>query len=219
MKDPTSPFAPLDNPGWLDTPAEAPAPDLVTRLRALSREMVKADMDMSLPEGSIDPAEAADEITRLNAEVERLQSIIAAADRGSPIYKAIDQRLDEMSAWIARPNDEVTQAVALTAGIAWSIHYPLEVVEQNLSLQLDNHRLTAEVERLTRDWETARNAYDAECVETERLRAALEHTWKVIDAAGTLNLSNGVQLGPTVWYVKIEAAREMSNLALKEPRT
>jgi hypothetical protein len=34
-------------------------------------------------------------------------------------------------------------------------------------------RLTAEVERLTRDWETARNAYDAECAENERLRAAL----------------------------------------------
>jgi len=55
--------------------------------------------------------------------------------------------------------------------------------------------------------------------EISRLRAALEHTWKVIDAAGTLNLSNGVQLGPTVWYVKIEEAREISNLALKEPRT
>jgi hypothetical protein len=50
-----------------DTTAEAPAPDIPARLRALSREMVKADMDMSLPEGSIDPAEAADEITNLRA--------------------------------------------------------------------------------------------------------------------------------------------------------
>jgi len=93
-------------------------------------------------------AERDAEITRLKEEVERLQSIITAADRGSPIYKAIERTLDEKSAWIARPNHDVTQAVALTAGIAWSIHYPQEVVEQNLSLQLDNHRLREEVERL-----------------------------------------------------------------------
>jgi hypothetical protein len=49
------------------------------------------------------------------------------------------------------------------------------------------------------------------------LEGALEHTWKVLDAAGTLNLSNGVQLGPTVWYVKIEEAREMSRAALSQP--
>jgi len=131
--------------------AEAPAPDIVERLRN-GEPCKEASGDnhckvMDARSGCL-CAIAADTITALTAENERLQSIITAADRGSPIYKAIEQRLDEMSAWIARPNDDVTQAVALTAGIAWSIHHPLEVVEQNLSLQLDNHRLTAEVERL-----------------------------------------------------------------------
>lgn len=102
-------------------------------------------------------ANTAAEIAKLRAEVERLTAIIAAADRGTPIYKAIERTLDEKSAWIARPSDDVTQAVALTAGIAWSIHYPLELVEQNLSLQLDNHLLRAEVERLR---DMVRRAYN-----------------------------------------------------------
>jgi len=93
-------------------------------------------------------AEAADTLTRLTAEVERLQAIITAADCGSPIYKAVERVLDEKSAWISRPNHEVTSAVALSAGIAWSIYYPLELVDQNLSLQLDNLRLTARVKEL-----------------------------------------------------------------------
>jgi uncharacterized coiled-coil protein SlyX len=67
----------------------------------------------------------------------------------------------------------------------------------------ERDRLRAELDRLT-----ARVA---------QLEGALEHTWKVLDAAGTLNLSNGVQLGPTVWYAKIEEAREMSRAALSQP--
>jgi hypothetical protein len=38
------------------------------------------------------------------------------------IYKAVERVLDENSAWIARPNAEVTKRVALAAGIAWSLH-------------------------------------------------------------------------------------------------
>lgn len=48
----------------------------------------------------------------------------------------------------------------------------------------------------------------------ERLEAALRETWRVLDAAGTLNLTRGVQLGPTSWYVKIEDARLESRAAL-----
>lgn len=35
-----------------------------------------------------------------------------------PIYKAVERILDEHSAWIARPNDEVTRAIAFAATIA-----------------------------------------------------------------------------------------------------
>lgn len=38
------------------------------------------------------------------------------------IYEAVERVLDEQSAWIARPSPEVTKAVALAAGIAWSLH-------------------------------------------------------------------------------------------------
>ena len=41
------------------------------------------------------------------------------------IYKAVERVLDEHSAWIARPNAEVTKRVALAAGIAWSLHLPI----------------------------------------------------------------------------------------------
>ncbi|MCO5077310.1 MULTISPECIES: MazG-like family protein [unclassified Chelatococcus] len=35
-----------------------------------------------------------------------------------PVYKAVERILDENSAWIARPNDEVTRRIALAATIA-----------------------------------------------------------------------------------------------------
>lgn len=44
---------------------------------------------------------------------------------------------------------------------------------------------------------------------------ALKQTWKVIDSAGLLNLSNGVQLGQTSWYGKARDARAESDAALK----
>ena len=44
---------------------------------------------------------------------------------------------------------------------------------------------------------------------------ALKQTWKVIDSAGLLNLSNGVELGQTSWYGKARDARAESDAALK----
>lgn len=35
-----------------------------------------------------------------------------------PVYKAVERILDEKSAWIARPNDEVTKSIALQAVVA-----------------------------------------------------------------------------------------------------
>lgn len=46
------------------------------------------------------------------------------------------------------------------------------------------------------------------------LLEALQETWRILHAAGTLNLSNGVQLGQTVWYVKITNAEELSAAAI-----
>jgi len=37
------------------------------------------------------------------------------------VYAAVERVLDEHSAWIARPSPDVTKAVAIAAGIAWSL--------------------------------------------------------------------------------------------------
>ena len=42
--------------------------------------------------------------------------------------------------------------------------------------------------------------------QVEQLREALEGIVKVIETAGLQNLSNGVQLGATAWFVKAEDA-------------
>ena len=43
---------------------------------------------------------------------------------------------------------------------------------------------------------------------------ATEHLRSVIDAAGVENLSRGVELGPTVWYVKMQAALDWIDYAI-----
>lgn len=48
--------------------------DIVERLYELSRHMLRLNMDMSLPEGSIDPSEAADLITNLRARCASLEA-------------------------------------------------------------------------------------------------------------------------------------------------
>lgn len=50
--------------------------------------------------------------------VERAEALIAKAGKPSPVYKAVEQILDEHSAWISSPNHKVTSAVALAAVIA-----------------------------------------------------------------------------------------------------
>jgi hypothetical protein len=46
------------------------------------------------------------------------------------------------------------------------------------------------------------------------LLEALKDTWDVLDAAGLHNLSNGVQLGQTVWYVKACDAKRSARAAI-----
>lgn len=46
---------------------------------------------------------------------------LTAPEVPETVYKAVERVLDEHSAWIARPSNEVTKAVALAAGIAWSL--------------------------------------------------------------------------------------------------
>jgi hypothetical protein len=77
-------------------------------------------------------------------------------------------------------------------------------------------------------WQAARNrpgamssdtrAYISSLVaERDELRQALAGLVDVISAAGLYNLSRGVVLGPTVWYVKASAAIDAARKAL-EPR-
>ena len=54
--------------------------------------------------------------------------------------------------------------------------------------------------------------------DTEAMRAALDELVKVIEAAGLLNLSDGVQLGQTVWFVKASDALQNAKAALALPQ-
>ena len=49
---------------------------------------------------------------------------------------------------------------------------------------------------------------------TDQLLAALKELVAVIEAAGLHNLTNGVQLGPTVWYVKASDAISSARAAI-----
>ena len=50
----------------------------------------------------------------------------------------------------------------------------------------------------------------------KRLSGALRWLVEIIDKAGLHNLSNGVQLGPIVWYVKANDALENAKAALRD---
>ena len=55
---------------------------------------------------------------RDEARATPLQARLDAVEGQEPVYKAIERILDEHSAWISRPNREVTKAIALAATIA-----------------------------------------------------------------------------------------------------
>lgn len=55
---------------------------------------------------------------RYEALATPLQARLDAVEGQEPVYKAIERILDEHSAWISRPNHEVTKAIALAATIA-----------------------------------------------------------------------------------------------------
>lgn len=55
---------------------------------------------------------------RDEARATPLQARLDAVEGQEPVYKAIERILDEHSAWISRPNHEVTKAIALAATIA-----------------------------------------------------------------------------------------------------
>lgn len=56
----------------------------------------------------------------------------ALAPVPEPVYKEVERILDEESAWVARPNDEVTRRIALSATIA-----ALDIVEKQTAAQCD----------------------------------------------------------------------------------
>lgn len=55
--------------------------------------------------------------------------------------------------------------------------------------------------------------------EKRDLREALQELVNIIDAAGVMNLSNGVQLGATVWYVKASEHMDYAKMILSEAKS
>ena len=58
------------------------------------------------------------EIDLLRYRLKQAEARIAQASKHTTVYKAVERVLDEHSAWISRPNHEVTAAIALAAVIA-----------------------------------------------------------------------------------------------------
>ena len=131
---------------------DAPKPDDVT---ALVERLRKAN-PVTYPMSSLTCLLlAASALERLAAEVERLtrerdeaRIVLAAADKGTPIYRAVERVLDEHSAWIADPREDVTKAIALAAGVAWmaaeKVDPNLEEMDRALAAaRAENDRLRA----------------------------------------------------------------------------
>lgn len=117
---------------------DATKPDDVTalmeRCRAMIRRITADDAHIDNIIAALE--DAADALDRLAADNARLTrerdealAILAAADKGTPIYKAVERVLDEHSAWIARPNEAVTKSIALAVGAVWMA---AEKVDPNL---------------------------------------------------------------------------------------
>jgi len=115
-----------------------------------------ADMLLALER---DLAAARAENARLMRERDAAQEVLRDADKGSPIYKAVERVLDEHSAWIARPNDAVTRAIALAAGVAWMAREPVDPLLEEIEMRLIASR--AENDKLREALECIAEEHDA----------------------------------------------------------
>ena len=131
---------------------DATKPDDVTALMERCRAMIRR---ITADDAHIDNIiaafeDTADALERLAADSERLtrerdeaRAILAAADKGTPIYRAVERVLDDHSAWIADPREDVTKAIALAAGVAWM---SAEKVDPNLE-EMDRALAAARAEK------------------------------------------------------------------------
>jgi FtsZ-binding cell division protein ZapB len=69
-------------------------------------------------------------------------------------------------------------------------------------------------ERVCKERDTYQREADKLAMENKMLRDALESLVEIIDKAGLSNLSNGVQLGQTSWYVKASDRLDTARTAL-----
>jgi hypothetical protein len=109
-------------------------------------------------------------------ERDAAQEVLRDADKGSPIYKAVERVLDEHSAWIARPNDAVTRAIALAAGVAWMAREPVDPLLEEIEMRLiaaraENDKLREALAQ-AQQWEPA-----ARDVLAERRRQVSAEGW------------------------------------------
>lgn len=81
-------------------------------------------------------------VVELLAEIDRLR---AALDDGE-LFKSIQRVLDEHSAWIARPSNDVTKAIAIVAGI-WGSRYAETAERQRDEVQQALKNAEAKLQR------------------------------------------------------------------------
>ena len=131
---------------------DAPKPDDVTALVERLRKANPVTYPMSSLTCLLLAASALERLAadnaRLTRERDEARIVLAAADKGTPIYRAVERVLDEHSAWIADPREDVTKAIALAAGVAWmaaeKVDPNLEEMDRALAAaRAENDRLRA----------------------------------------------------------------------------
>ena len=147
-----------------ETPLPLPVAGIVERLTEVVADgdrrgvMAKLPTSVSVRNLLEEAATALQSLSQslASAEKERdeARALLAAADRGSPVYAAVERVLDEESAWIARPNAEVTKRVALVAAIACDLAFGAEMrkaLDGEDAAKASLASKDAEIERLTKE--------------------------------------------------------------------
>ncbi len=143
--------------------------------------------------------ELKDRIAAAERERDEAHAILAAADKGTPIYKAVERILDEHSAWIARPSNDVTKAIALAAGVAW----------------MAADKISPELDEMDRALSEARASLAAAQAEAAKLRSALENIG--VYGCGMLNQPAALNGPEDAWLrMRISEYERVAHAALAQ---
>jgi hypothetical protein len=149
-------------------------------------------------------------LTRMETQREPITSRTAPANEDAPAFT--------LGPWEVAPHSDTDEVLNVVAGYREEIRDGRTIKVANWIAECDaSIDFASDVEA-----ELTRNAANARLIAAApHLYVALADLVNIIDKAGLLHLSNGVQLGATSWYVKasdrMEAARRAIEGAVGSP--